>query len=86
MEIELDYESIIETFLNNIENNIIENKTHPTANMIKESFLNIGDGDCMGFKKSCFLKQYRKNGDMFRISNRTENYWNWNLFQRMFKT
>ena len=78
MEMELEYENTIETFLKNLE-------THPTANMIKESFLNIGDGDCMGFKKSCFLKQYRKNGDMFRISNRTENYWNWNLFQGICK-
>ena len=78
-------EMIINTFLNNIENNIVEYKTHPTATMIKESFLNIGDGDCMGFQKSYFLKSYRKNGDIFSVSNKTENYWNWNLCLRMFK-
>ena len=70
---------------NIVEHNIVENKTHPTATMIKESFLNIGDGDCMGFQKSYFLKRYSINGDVFSISNRTENYWNWNLFLRKFK-
>ena len=86
---QIENEMIINTFLNNIENNIenniVEYKTHPTATMIKESFLNIGDGDCMGFQKSYFLKRYRINGDVFSISNRTENYWNWNLFLRQFK-
>ena len=82
---QIENEMIIITFLNNIENNIVEYKTHPTATMIKESFLNIGDGDCMGFQKSYFLKRYRINGDVFSISNRTENYWNWNLFLRKFK-
>ena len=65
--------------------NIVKHMEHPTATMIKESFLNIGDGDFMGFQKSYFLKSYRKNGYTFSISNRTENYWNWNLFLRQFK-
>ena len=54
-------EMIINTFLNNIENNIVEYKTHPTATMILVmvwDFLNIGDGDgdCMEFQKYCFQK------------------------------
>jgi hypothetical protein len=80
MEIELDYENIIETFLNNIKDHTVEYKTHPTATMINESFIIYSGGDCMGFKKSCFIKRNRKNGDIFRISNKTVNYWNWNLF------
>jgi hypothetical protein len=80
-----EHEMIIDTIENNIENHIFEYKTHPTATMIKESFLNFDNGDWLGFQKSYFLKRHRKNGDMFRIFDKTENYWNWNLFLRKFK-
>ena len=43
--------------------------THPTATMIEESVLNIGDDDCMGFQKSSFsfFLSFRKNGDILEF-------------------
>ena len=82
---QIENEMIMNKFLKNIKSDTVEYKIHPTATMIKDSFVNFSGGDCMGFQKSCFLKHYRKNGDIFSISNKTENYWNWNLFLRKFK-
>ena len=54
-------------------------KTHPIAHTIKESFQN--DGDIIGFDKSYFIKCCRKGwSDLFQLSDRTEEYWDWNLF------
>jgi hypothetical protein len=50
--------------------------------MIKESFININNGDILGFNKSYFLKCYKKTiQTMFLVSNKTEYYWN-NLFYK----
>ena len=76
---------IVNKFLSNVKP--IENsKIHPTATMIKESFRNIGDGDILGFHKSYFLKCYKKTiHTIFQVSNKTEHYWDLNLFLKHFK-
>jgi hypothetical protein len=72
---------IMHTFLSNIKNdNPIIRPVHPTASMIKESFININNGDILGFNKSYFLKCYKKTTQtMFLVSNKTDYFWN-NLF------
>jgi hypothetical protein len=87
---QIENEIIMNTFLNNldkpIEKKTVEYKTHPTATMIKESFMNINYGFTTGFNKLYFLKCYKKAWhDVFQVSNRTEEYWDWNLFLRQFK-
>ena len=69
--------NIFDKFDNKIENKTIEYKTHPIAKTIKECFVNMDDGVLIGFRKSYFSKRYQVNGDIFRIFDKTENYWNW---------
>jgi len=77
--------NIMNIFLNNLDKPI-EYKTHPIATMIKESFRNIGDGEILCFEKSYFIKCCKKNSySIYQISNKTEKYWDWNLFLRNFK-
>ena len=83
---QIENEMIMNKFLKNMKSDTVEYKIHPTSTMIKDSFVNFSGGDCMGFKKSCFLKHYRKNGDIFRMTNRTENYWNWNSLKNIQNT
>jgi hypothetical protein len=87
---QIEDEMIMHTFLNNLDKPIemktVEYKTHPTATMIKESFRNIGDGEILCFEKSYFIKCCKKNSySIYQISNKTEKYWDWNLFLRNFK-
>ena len=76
--------NIMNIFLNNLDKPI-EYKTHPIATMIKGSFKNLNDGDLVGFKKSSFMKCCQDAQTIFQISNKTEKYWNWNLFLRKSK-
>jgi len=56
-------------------------KCHPISNTIKKSFVNINDGDLIGFDKSYFIGCCRKDAcSLFQLSNRTKKYWDWNLF------
>ena len=77
----------LNTFLDNIKYNIIkpiEYKIHPTASMIKESFVNINDGDILGFNKLHFLKCYMKTvHNLLQVQNKTEGYWNY-LFNKLY--
>ena len=67
--------------INKLISKLVGMKSHPITFTIKESFTNINDGDFLGFDKSYFIKCCRKGcSDLFQLSNRTENYWNWNLF------
>ena len=85
---EIENIMIMNTFLDNIKDNDsiiepVEYKIHPTASMIKESFVNINDGDILGFNKLHFLKCYMKTvHNLFLVSNRSEYYWNY-LFNRL---
>ena len=64
-----------------IKNKIFLYLSHPCADMIKESFRNIGDS-YLGFEHGYFNKYYKsKTFNMFRISYKTEYYWNNNLFK-----
>jgi hypothetical protein len=71
---EIENLMIMNTFLSNVKPG--EYKIHPTSNMIKESFRNIGDGDILGFHESYFNKSIRKKSTMFQVSNKPEYYWN----------
>ena len=71
----------VDDYVNKLIAKFVGLKPHPIASTIKESFQNINDGDFLGFNKSCFIKCCRQGyGDIFQISNRTVNSWNWNLF------
>ena len=84
---QIENEMIMNTFLNNldkpIEKKTVEYKIHPTATMIKESFVNMDNGDLIGFQKSYFAKCCKKNWHtIYRISFKSEEYWDWGLFLR----
>ena len=84
---QIENEMIMNTFLNNldkpIEKKTVEYKIHPTATMIKESFVNMDNGDLIGFQKSYFAECCKKNwSSIYQISNKAEKYWDWGLFLR----
>ena len=88
----IENEIIIDNFLSNIKNYVIEYKVHPIANMIKESFYNINNGDHIGFKKQFFIKCCRNGSTTsgcstsFEVCRRgSEDYYNNDYFLNRFK-
>lgn len=69
------------------QNDVIEYKVHPIANMIKESFYSIEKANFQGFKKSYFIKCCQKGSSTFDVCRRfSEDYWNLNCFLHQYKS
>ena len=88
----IENEIIIDNFLSNIKNDVIEYIVHPIANMIKESFYNINNGDHIGFKKQFFIKCCRNGSTTsgcstsFEVCRRgSEDYYNNDYVLNRFK-
>jgi hypothetical protein len=69
------------------QNDVIEYKVHPIANMIKESFYSIEKAGFQGFKKSYFIKCCQKGSSTFEVCRRfSEGYWDLNCFLHQYKS